>query len=167
MRGYRSAADCFHCDLIFGFCSCLQPRLHFPVNIDPRLPIAVRCLHTHFVGNVTEKVLYEMIPPGWQNKIPFILYLTEKIGSCNINSVRISRGLLRIKATSPIEFDSYIFESVAQYLAKESRLACIVCGEKAFRRKAEPEQPALCKEHYIQFVNFEPEPNPAVLHDGV
>jgi hypothetical protein len=130
------------------------------MEYDSQLARTVRAFQNKTAFNitpVTEQDLENALPPGWCCFIPFIMHLTGRLESCNIKTVAIESGLLRITAFSPNKFDNEIFEKVAQRLAVDSRLICMVCGKtspRSLRKKQEPGNPSLCGPHFIQFVNF-------------
>ena|SRR5690349_3635171 len=93
-------------------------------------------------------------PDGWNKFKTVYQYLQNRLFPCEIVSVGIEKGLLRVKAICDNPEDQEIFDRVAQSLARDSATTCMKCGQYGFRRKAEQHWPALCGVHYVEYVNY-------------
>lgn len=104
----------------------------------------------------------DVLPTGWRNHngtglIVFNSFLRDLKSYPNhiwISEVRLEKGLLRFYSESEHEHLKMIFDQVAQIPARMSAKSCMVCGQKGSRRKTEKFWPALCRKHYIQYVNW-------------
>lgn len=121
---------------------------------DPNLEIARTAILTKHNGIFSLDFVEEQLPPGWKKFMEYIFHLTNRVPSCSVSYIGVERGLLRIRAVSPVQFDEVVFNWAAEYLAKQSASVCIICGEKGIRRKHEEGWPCLCSVHQIQWVNF-------------
>lgn len=127
--------------------------------IEPKVAVAYRALRINLTTDaesaISWEVLKENIPPGWIHCIEYLEALTEQITEYKLKEVKIEKGVLRIRSEHPNQYNEKIFEYVAQFCAQATSKACIVCGEKGFRRKREERWPSLCTSHYIQYRNLE------------
>lgn len=102
--------------------------------------------------DILEKTL-----PGWHRLVHELWYLLDRLDSVIVTRVWVDKGLLRIEGGSTRLIENSLFERVAQSIAKDSALTCLVCGQRGYRRKMETGWPCLCREHYIEYVNDDEE----------
>lgn len=100
----------------------------------------------------------ENLPTGWKDFsriLETIIFLTHDSPRCDTKvHIKIDKGLLRVSATLESESYQEVFNRVANSVARDSSLVCMVCGKRGHRRKEEVGWPSLCTTHYVQYVNY-------------
>lgn len=98
-------------------------------------------------------VMIDNLPPGWATKFFKIIHGLKDIIQVNLTGLDIKDGVLYISYLSmsdtPHELAQYVTRSVLQ----QSAQTCMICGKYARRRKEQAHKPALCREHYLEYIN--------------
>lgn len=70
-----------------------------------------------------------------------------------VQTVEVSRGMLRLVAEHPNVVMQEILDKLAWAIERDSARVCEVCGEKGFRRKSLEGKPNRCQPHYVELLN--------------
>jgi hypothetical protein len=92
------------------------------------------------------------LPDGWREKFKSIIFDFYDVLKSPLIAVDIRDGVLYLTKSDDslhITIANYVIRSVAQ----ESARTCMVCGKYARRRKEQAHKPALCREHYLEYIN--------------
>jgi hypothetical protein len=93
------------------------------------------------------------IPYGWQELLEE-LYRFRELSRCQITSVTVEKGLLRVRGVCSHPTDQLLFNRLSQSFALGSCNRCLVCRRYGWRRKTEDGWPVLCQAHYVEYINF-------------
>lgn len=96
------------------------------------------------------------VPPGWRKQFREIVWGLQEFIGVKLTGVAIKDGILYIRFTDkdlPSQPKRQLAEFVTKRLLQESAQTCMVCGQYARRRKEQAHKPALCRTHYLEYIN--------------
>lgn len=97
--------------------------------------------------------IIEMLPPGWKTQFEEVICGIETVLNVEIIGVDIRDGVLYL-TISPSQLTNVTLTNyVLKTLAQQSAQTCMVCGQYARRRKEQAHKPALCRTHYLEYIN--------------
>lgn len=97
----------------------------------------------------------KMLPDGWNKQFVQLIQGIQTILNRRIITVAIRNGVLYIsQSTSDTSnTSSTLADFVITTLSQRSTKTCMMCGQFARRRKEQAHKPALCRDHYIEYIN--------------
>lgn len=99
------------------------------------------------------------LPDGWRNKFQEVILGLDELVKVELSGIAIKDGVLYIRYAVNKEKDvqwlqkSLLAEYVTKTLLQQSAQTCMVCGQYARRRKEQAHKPALCRKHYLEYIN--------------
>jgi hypothetical protein len=111
---------------------------------------------------MNREVALEQVGEGWSGLVNsyygFLDVLScaldaDRKPDIEVQTVEVSRGMLRIVAEHPNAVMQDILDKLAWAIERDSAKVCEVCGEKGFRRKTLEGEPNRCQPHYIELLN--------------
>jgi len=94
------------------------------------------------------------VPEGWR-QMPWwhtVEAFRRQFPDFHLHAIRLHLGLLRFDGTGDT-ITAYMFNAIAQKIAKDSATVCMRCGKVGYRRKFEDGYPCLCADDYVWYVN--------------
>lgn len=129
--------------------------MQYDVRIQPTVEFLTRADRGIIIPELsTDADVVKILPDGWKRMVNPLLLLTQTFPTIRLTHMRLDRGLLRVYAVTDDAKLADLFERVTQSVARESSAFCMVCGERGNRKKTEQYSPSLCREHYIQYINW-------------
>lgn len=105
------------------------------------------------ISGLTKAEVINLLPIGWHNSFTEIIDGLYIPLNARIIGVDIRNGVLYLtKDSSGLTYDA-ISTYVIRSLSQESAKTCMMCGKFARRRKEQAHKPALCREHYLEYIN--------------
>lgn len=96
------------------------------------------------------------VGPGWSALIEKYFHWITYLGDgtvAEVTEVTNRIGMLSIKATSESNVVQDMLNRLSWSIERDSAKVCEVCGSKGFRRKALPNSPNRCQQHYVELMN--------------
>jgi len=102
---------------------------------------------------IKSRDIIELLPPGWKTQFEEVIVGIESVLDVDIIGVDIRDGVLYL-TMSPSQLTNVTLTNyVLKTLAQQSAQTCMVCGKYARRRKEQAHKPALCRTHYLEYIN--------------
>lgn len=105
-------------------------------------------------GNpISKNQIIDALPPGWKNTFEEIITSFYIPLGVTIVGVAIRDGVLYITQSPHGLVNVRVTNYVIRSLLQDSAKTCMMCGRHARRRKEQAHKPALCRDHYLEYIN--------------
>jgi hypothetical protein len=111
------------------------------------------------VSKVTDnpEIILLQLPTGWRSKFQEIVLGLYSIIKVKLTGIDIRDGVLYITFVADNEPKKQLADYVVKTLLQQSAQTCMMCGQYARRRKEQAHKPALCRTHYLEYINSQEE----------
>lgn len=109
-------------------------------------------LSIHNPAGLDPVEIIEQLPVGWKIKFKSDITDLYDILQTPLVALDIRDGVLYL-TQSDTGLHKKLTAHIIRSIAQESSRTCMVCGKFARRRKEQAHKPALCREHYIEYIN--------------
>lgn len=104
-------------------------------------------------NKINSKDIIDLLPPGWKTQFEEVIRGIQDVLDVDITGVDIRDGVLYIRMSPSQLVNVTLTNYVLKTLAQQSAQTCMVCGQYARRRKEQAHKPALCRTHYLEYIN--------------